>query len=540
LFPSPPAISPDGRRIAFLASSSVGVNVAGSQIWVRSLDTASARPLPGTEGADYLFWSPDSRFIGFVALGRLKKVDAGGGPPQTLCDAPTFRGGAWNADGIIVFSPNQNGGLFRVSSAGGETVPLTSLEPGEVSHRLPSFLPDGRHFLYFSQGGEKQGIYLGSLDSKDRRLLMNAVSAGVYADPGYLFFIRDTTLLSQRFDPKTLQLNGEALPLAESVGIYVNSSAGSFSVSNNGVLVYGTGFGVGARQLAWFDRDGKLIQRVGPLTSILDIALSPDQRKAALQLRNQVGVNDDIWVIDLIRGVLSRLTFHPAVDDYPVWSPDGTSVLFNSTRDGPARMYQKISTGAGTEELILKSNTPNFPTDWSRDGRFILYENTDPKTSSDLWILPLTGDRKPQLFLQTPFNEQQGRFSPDGKWIAYLSDESGRSEIYVQSFPPTGAKWQISTNGGFIPRWRRDGKELFYIAPDRKLMSVDVKAGPAGFEVNSPKVLFDAPVDVANANNTNRYEVSTDGQRFLINGPSENVSSGYITVVVNWLADQKK
>jgi eukaryotic-like serine/threonine-protein kinase len=542
LYPSPPAISPDGRRIAFVASTPGGSSLALTSIWVRSLDDVSPKPLAGTDGADYLFWSPDSRFIGFTAGGKLKKVDASGGPPQTLCDAPAMRGGAWNAEGTILFSPATTVGLFRVSSAGGESVPVTKLDAaaGESSHRSPSFLPDGRHYVYFAQGGEKQGIYIGSLDGQERRLVMNSASAALYADPGYLLFLRDTTLMAQPFDPQKLQLSGEAFPLAESVGVYAISNIGQFSLSKSGVLVYSAGAGAGSRQLAWFDRAGKVTERIGPLTNMFDIALSPDQKRAALQLRNQVGVNDDIWMIDLMRGVLSRFTFDPAIEDFPVWSPDGTRVLFNSNREGAVTMYQKISTGAGAEELVVKSSTTNNPSDWSRDGRFILYENLDPKTMFDIWVLPLTGDRKAQVLLQTPFNEQQGRFSPDGKWIAYLSDESGRSEVYVQSFPLTGAKWQISTNGGFIPRWRRDGKELFYISADHKMMSVDVSAGSAGFEVKAAKALFDAPVDVANALTTNRYEVSADGQRFLINAPAENTTSGYLTVVVNWLADQKK
>ena len=530
---TPPAISPDGRRVAFIA------NLEGkTQVWIRPLESVTAQPLAGTDGADFPFWSPDSRFIAFFAGGKLKKIDASGGPPQTLCDASSGRGGTWNRDGVIVFAPTQQTApLHRVSSSGGPSTPITTLDPsgGEVNHRGAAFLPDGRHFLFFVLGGEKQGIYVGSLDTKDRQLLLSAASAGVYASPGYVLFVKERSLMAQRLDTKNLQLSGEAFPVAEPVGISPASLVlGTFSVSDTGVLVYGSGGGAD-RQLTWFDRVGKLVERIGPSMSLLDIALASDQKRAAIQ--GPLFPNQDILVVDLVRGVPSRLTFDPAVEDYPVWAPDGSQILFSSMRNGVEDLYRKVSSGAGNEEVLLKSSTPKIPSDWSRDGRFILYENVDPKNRNDIWVLPLSGDRKPQVFLQTPFAEQMARFSPDGKWVAYVSDESTRQEVYVRSFPPSGGKWQVSTNGGSTPRWRRDGKELFYLASDSRIMSVDVKAGAASFEVSSPKALFEAPVDTPAG--ANRYDVSPDGQRFLVNAPAENTSSASMTVVVNWLANAK-
>jgi len=336
--------------------------------------------------------------------------------------------------------------------------------------------------------------------------------------------------MAQRFDDQNLQLMGEAFPIAEPVGAY-NINTPTFSASDTGVLAYASG-NAAVRQLAWFNRAGTLTERIGPAMPLFDVALSPDQKRAAIQ-----DENSDIVVVDLARaGVPSRLTFSTAIEDMPVWAPDGSRVLFNSAVAGGPDIYAKASTGAGTEELVLESGTPKRPTDWSRDGRFILYESDDQNSRTDLWVLPLFGDRKPQLFLQTPFAEQHARLSPDGKWIAYISDESRTPEVYVQSFPPSGGKWRVSTRGGFTPRWRSDGNELFYLAPDRQIMSVEVRGAGTTFQVSTVTALFHAPVDAVSSAAANRYDVSADGQRFLINAPVENTSSEAVTVVVNWTA----
>jgi Tol biopolymer transport system component len=522
-----PAISPDGKRLVFVATLD-----GRSQLWLRPIDLTTAQPLPGTDGADHPFWSPDGQFVAFFASGKLKKVAVSGGPPQTLCDAPAGRGGAWNQQGTIVFAPTVASGLARVSSSGGVATSLAPLASGKLSHRSPNFLPDGRHFLFFVQGEtNKQGIYLGSLDTTDRKLLLPSTSSGAYASPGYVLFLNERTLMAQPFDANNLELTGEAVPVAEQVGAY-NTFTSAFSTSTTGVLAYSAG--LGERQVAWFDRLGRVVERIGSPLPVQDLALSPDGKRAAVQW-----AANDIWVVDLVRaGVPSRLTFTQSVEDLPVWSPDGSRILFNSTEGGNTDIYWKASSGAGNEEAIAKSGTVKRPTDWSHDGRFILYDNEESASRSDLWVLPITGDKKPIPFLRTPFAEQQGRMSPDGKWIAYISDESGREEVYVQTFPASGGKWQVSTSGGVTPRWRRDGRELFYLAPDRKIMSVEVRAG-AAFEFSAAKPLFDAPIDIVASASANRYDVSADGQRFLIGAPAETTSPAPITVVVNWLAGLK-
>jgi eukaryotic-like serine/threonine-protein kinase len=533
---APPAISPDGTSLAFAASQG-----GRTQLWLRRIDSTVAQPLAGTEGADYLFWSPDSRSIAFFAGGKLRKIDASGGPPQTLCDAPVGRGGDWNQNGVIVFAPTASGPLHRVASSGGTSTPLTMLDVanGETSHRNPVFLPDGRHFVFMVQAAEdKQGIHVGSLDAPGHSLLLNTASSGAYAAPGYLLFVRERTLVAQRFDAEHLELTGEAFPIAEPAGLY-NTFSSTFSVSRNGVLAHTDAVGGGGtanRQLAWFDRAGKLVESIVSQIPIADVSLSPDEKRAAVQW-----FANDIRIVDLFRGgVPSRLTFNASVEDFPVWSPDGNRVLYTSTAGGGQNMYSKMSSGAGSEETVLKSITVKRPTDWSRDGRFMLYEEDDPRNQVDLWVLPLFGDKKPMLFLQTPFAEQQARFSADGKWIAYVSNETGAPEVYVQSFPASGGRWQVSTNGGFTPRWRRDGKELFYLAPDRKIMAVEVRASGTAFEYGSPKALFETSVDAVTTAATNRYDVSADGQRFLVNAAIENAGPAPITVVVNWLGSVKR
>jgi serine/threonine protein kinase/Tol biopolymer transport system component len=528
---APPAISPDGRRLAFVASAG-----GRTQLWLRRLDSTSAQPLAGTEGADYPFWSPDSRLIAFFSSGKLRKIDASGGPPETICDAPIGRGGAWSRDGVIVFAQSATGPLYRVAASGGTSTLATMLDTsgGEIYHRSPSFLPDGRHFVFMVQGSENSsGIHIGSLEEGGHRLLVKTISSsGTYAVPGYLLFMRDRTLVAQRFDTERLTLTGEIVPIAQPVGVY-NASAATFSVSDTGVLAYSAGLGgIGSdRQLAWFDRNGKLLERIGSPMPIQDVALSPDGKRAAVQW-----LANDIRVVDLARGgVPSRLTFNTSVEDFPVWSPDGKRILYNSTAGGGQNMYSKMSSGAGDETELLKSASVRRPTDWSR--RFILYEEDNQATQADLWYWPLSGDAKPTLLLRTPFAEQQARLSSDERWVAYVSDDTGTSEVSVQSFPPSGGKWQVSTKGGVTPRWRRDGKELFYLSLDRKIMSVEVATSGDTFEYKTAKALFETTVDNANTTASNRYDVSADGQRFLINASIENTDlAPPITIVVNWLA----
>ncbi|MEK7752484.1 MAG: hypothetical protein AAB654_11250, partial [Acidobacteriota bacterium] len=399
-----PAISPDGRRLAFAAT------VEGKTLlWVRPLDSLAAQPLAGTEDATFPFWSPDSRFLAFFSQGKLKKVDVSGGPPQTLCNADTpLRGGAWNRDGTILFVGGNRSPIRRVPAAGGVPTPVTTLDsPTELAHRWPQFLPDGRHFLYwlYAADREKSVVVLASLDdkpdSKERRRLLPGGSMAVYS-AGHLLFEREGVLMAQPFDVSGLELRGEPFPVVQQVGQIAGTTGwAAFSVSTSGTLAYRTGAG-GKTQLAWFDRTGKELGRVGQPEDQSVPRLSPDQKRVAVTRRDAQG-SDDIWLLELARDTSTRFTFHPANDVVPVWSPDGDRIVFASNRDGRYDLFQKASSGAANEELLLKSSETKIPTDWSSDGRFILYHALHPKTRFDLWALPLDGDRHPIPILQTEF-----------------------------------------------------------------------------------------------------------------------------------------
>jgi serine/threonine protein kinase/Tol biopolymer transport system component len=530
------ALSPDGLRLAFVA-----LDVSGkSLLWVRQLDSFSAQPLAGTEEAAFPFWSPDNRFIGFFAGGKLKRIEATGGPVRTLCTAAVPRGGSWSAEGVIIFEPTPNDPLYRVSAEGGEATPLTTLATSrhEASHRWPHFLPDGRHFLFSVFGGpQSQGIYLSSIDAKDSRRLVDArESSAVYAEPGFLLFRRETTLVAQAFDAQKLQVSGEPIPIAEQVGFEATTLQTYFSVSQTGVLVFSTG-GAGKTQLTWIDRSGKEVGLIGPPSNYIRPSLSPDGKRIAVDGPDPQG-NRDVSLIDL-GGNLTRFTFDPGTDLFPVWSPDGSRIVFSSDRDGPRNLYQKNGTGAGKEELLLKTDTNKIPMDWSADGKYILFTVNDPKTKIDLWVLPLFGDQKPIPWLQTEANERLARFSPDGRWIAYVSDESGVNEIYVQSFPTAGGKWQVSTNGGYFPAWRHNGKELFYVSSDKKMMAVEIKGEGANFERGVPKALFDVRIPSFNTPQS-QYGVTADGQKFIVAAPVGETTSIPIDVVWNWTAALKR
>ena len=530
--PNPLAVSPDGHRIALVATSRDGRTL----LWVRSLDTLNAQPLAGTEGAARPFWSPDSRFLAFFADGKLKKIDVSGGPPLTLCDAPDDRGGAWSQDGVIVFAPRTDSALQKVSDSGGTPVAATVLAPGEA-HRGPVFLPDGRHFLYRAKMDRGTGlIYVASLDSTDRKLLSNVDSGTYVYTQGHLLFLRGTTLMAQPFDTRHLVLAGDAFPIAEQIQVQnaTGPGFGLFSASSSGVLAYQTGIGTTATQLVWFDRTGKQVGTLGDSATYADLEFSPDEKRASVSISD--GQQRDIWAYDVARGLRTRITFDPADELNSVWSPDGSRLVFNSRRKGHLDLYQKDSSGAGTEEVLLEDNRDKSPQSWSPDGRFILYTSSGSPTGDDLFVMPLSGDRKPVPFLQTPFNEYDGQFSPDGRWVAYGSDESGKDEIYVAPFPGPGGKWQISTAVGTYPRWRRDGTEIFYLAPDNKLMAAAVNGKGSRFEVGAVKPLFETR---ALDPTRNSFAVSADGQRFLINTDPQT-SSAPITVVLNWAAGLKK
>ena len=541
------ALSPDGRLLAFVARDSV----ARTLLWVRPLNALAGQALNGTDEASFPFWSPDSRFIGFFAGGKLKKIEASGGPPQTLCDAIAGRGGTWNDEGTIVFCPS--GGLaplFRVSAAGGVPIAVTKLDSNrnEQSHRWPTFLPDGKHFLFATratQGGvsELDGLYLASLDSTfvPRRLVTG--SSSVEFANGHILFARDQTLMAQPFDTKRLDLSGDAIPIAERVYFEAFTSKTAFSASQNGTLVYQTGTGSAGVRLIWFDRSGKQLGMLNQPSVYNDLRLSPDGKRIAISQFDAKTRNGDIWLYEIGRAVWTRFTFDPATERWPIWSPDGSTIVFASDRNKRFDLYQRASSGAGGEQLLIESGFPKATSDWSRDGKYIAYSATAPKTGSDIWILPVNprgtgGEQKPFVFLQTDFAESRAMFSPDGRWIAYQSNESGKEEVYVRPFPGPGGKWQVSTNGGIRPRWRRDGKEIFFLAPDDKLMVAEIKLGTASVDVGSSRPLFHfRPFGGAGRD---IYDVTDDGQRFLVASPGGEDNSSPVTLVVNWPAEQKK
>ncbi len=527
------AVSPDGKHLALVAASADGSNA----LWVRRLDSVEARLLPSTEGAAHPFWSPDSRFLAFFAGGKLKKIRLDGGPPQVLCDVFEARGGTWSRDGVIVFSPNDRDPLYRIAETGGAPAPVTSFDRSrqESSHQWPHFLPDGRRFLYlvWSAKPEARGIYVGSLDGKQNQRLLASDWGVVFArrdQQDRLLFLRDNTLLAQAFDPQSLRLSGEPLPVAEQV--WHDSTVpglASFSASGNGVLAFRSG-GARGTQLTWYDRAGKPLGTVGQPGAYRDPALSPDEKRVVVpKLDPQTGTLD-LWLFETSRDISSRLTFHPLNEGTPLWSPDAARILYYSDRDGPANLYQKSSSGAGEETAVLESPVSKFPTGWGRDR--VVFANWGDRTKWDLWVLEVAPAPKPTPYLQTEFDSFQAVFSADGRWVAYASNETNRYEVYVQPYPISSGKWQVSTAGGAQPSWRRDGRELYYLAPDRRLMAVDLKAGP-GFDPGVPKPLFQTRVtDLANSRN--QYTPSADGQRFLVNTVVGETTAWPITVALNW------
>jgi eukaryotic-like serine/threonine-protein kinase len=512
-------ISPDGRRIAFGATGSAG----RPMLWVQPLNTGTAQPLVGTEGATRPFWSADSRYLGYFADGKLNKIDASGGPPQALCDAPTGRDGTWNQDGTIIFATEQAGPLMRVEATGGTPVEATVTEQGGGTrvYRSPWFLPDGHHFLYFSTlvSGVDRGTYAGALGSKEQVLVGHIDSNTIYASPGYLLFVRNGTLMAQRFNTRKLVVEGEAVPVAERVGI------GLFTVSASGVLLYQEGGIATASQLIWFDRAGKQIELALPeAAQYVDPMLSPDGSKLAVTIYDSPA-NSDVWVIDLARKTKTRITFGPRSNRFPVWLPDGRSIVFGSNRDGGYAIYRRAADGSGGDEKVLEiAGSEIEPYSVSPDGRYIAYQFFGSNANAnDVWALPMFGDRKPFPVVNTTFNEVDPAISPDGKWIAYLSNDSGQYEVYIKPFPSGEGKWQVSTTGSRgLAVWRRDGKEIYFLSIGGKLTAVEVQEKGASLELGTPQELFQA--------NTFRitgtpFAASADGKRFLITGTAAEAAS---------------
>jgi serine/threonine protein kinase len=518
-------LSPDGTRLAFVATRKNG----RSEIWLRRLDSFTSRPLSGTGDVLMPFWSPDSRSIGFFAAGKLKRIDTTDGSVETITDAAGVpRGASWGSRDVIVFSVGTPPILARVSAGGGEVTPIVT--PGNTFARWPSFLPDGRHFLYVGRLPTEVnmiGILVGSIEPGfEPRSVVAGDSNASFAAPGVLLFMRGERLMQQRFDLDRLKVSGDATPVVEDVFYNPGVGRADFTVSSSGVLAFRSSSNRG-NQFAWFDRAGKLLETIGPPGNYRTPDLSPDGQRLAYGDVNQ----RDVWIFDLARHTSSRFTNGPGTETAPVWFPDGTKIAYRTDQRG---MFEKDVTGTGAERVLLAQQV-NGPDQISADGKWVLYFAVTPGGNQDVYVLPTAGERKPQLVVQTPFPDVEPQFSPDVRWLAYASNENGRNEVYVQAFPSTGRRWQISNSGGRQPLWRADGKELFFVSDDRKFYAVDVSssANSGSFEYGVPHFLFDMRANVFNSRNS--YIPSRDGKRFLVNMLLE-ADDAPINVVHNWRA----
>jgi eukaryotic-like serine/threonine-protein kinase len=524
------SLSPDGRHLAFGGVDSNNI----TRLWIRSLDSLEARPLIGTESSHIppFFWSSDSRYVAFDAGGKLKKVDIFGGQPQTICDLSAYAmGGAWNREGMIILA-TWGKGLMQVSASDGAASPLFQLNPArrDTGHYFPTFLPDGRHFLYYciSAISENHGGYVCSLDSNPEaqgsKLVLKTDYFFTYAPSqddgqGYLLFLKEQTVMAQKFDEKRLALVGDPIPVAEQVGSFANYPF--FSVSQNGVLVYRSSGANQLSRISWYDRQGHITGSMEDTGNYGGLTFSSNGLQLAYsRWDTQAQTGSDVYLFDLSRGMNTRFTFGKGDNNHPVWSPAADLIIFASDRDGGIRnLYEKTASGTREEELLLKSDENKVPNSWSRDGRFLLYTAENAKTKNDLWVLPMDADRKGIPLLRTEFNEFDGLFSPDMRWIAYISDESGSNEVFVRPFrqgksPEMGDKIQISKGGGTGVRWSRDGKELYYRGPNGKVMAVEVTAGTV-FQAGTSKLLFQAPPDISSEPFRPTWDVTGDGNRFL-------------------------
>lgn len=521
---SPLAVSPDGRRLVFVAARAEGK----PSLWLRSFESLEARPLSGTDGAAGPFWSPDGLTVGFFAQSKLKRISLATGDVATVCEAQAGGGGGtWNRAGVILFAPGLDGGLYRVAAAGGAPTPVTTIDPAheEASHLWPVFLPDGTHFVFRIMGRDDSGTYVGSLDSPEHKRVSAETSSLGFTLPDYLVFERDRTVMAQRMDLSRLELTGEPMRVAE--GVEVIGPTAAFSASASGVLAYWSG-GLDITQLTWVRRDGTVVGTVGQPAGYRHLALSPDGRQVAA---DRFDTPPSIWLLDVARGSATRVTFGAKFESSPVWSPDGQAIAFASARDSPPNVYLKRLGTSGEDERLFRDRLQSFPETWSPDGRFVAFDKIDPKTSDDIWVLPLFGDRKATPFLATSFAESYARISPDGRWMAYSSNESGKADVYVTRFPQPGGKWQVSSDGGSYPVWRHDGRELFYRARDGKLMAVPVGPG-SEFDPGVAVPLFEPHAAISDVGAGTFYDVAPDG-RFLVNVLVERTSPP-VTVVLNW------
>jgi serine/threonine protein kinase len=537
------AISPDGRLVVFAAQ----VKGSGPQLWIRALDTLVSRPLAGTQEGFAPFWSPDSRWIAFFSGAKLRKVEAFGGPVETLCDAPLGRGGTWNREGLILFSPNLSQPLYEINATGGSAKPLTQMDASrqEVTHRWPVFLPDGKHYIFFVRAANQAatGVYVGELGSDQHSQIFSSSTNAVYAAPGYLLFGRGDVLLAQPFDAKRMQVTGATVQVAQDVSMMPATNYVNFAVSQTGALIYSSGTVELGRGLYWYDRQGKQLGKVGSPEYASWPQLSPDGKRLALRLWTQPAGNFEIWAYDLSRGVHVRESFSGLTAFAPVWSPDGMQIGYSHSAPQISgdHLYLLNAGGTGKEEPLEQpflDSIANYPSSWSPDGSLLLFDRQDKTGKISVWVLPLKGSRKPYPFVETQFNAQMGKFSPDGRWIAYVSNDSGKDEVYVVPFPGPGGREQVSTGGGTQPRWRRDGRELFYLSPETKMMGAEVTAGVKDFHVGAVRALF--TLSGLGGVPGYLYDVTEDGQKFIAVQDMEHTSTVPLTLVVNWPAELKK
>jgi serine/threonine protein kinase/Tol biopolymer transport system component len=536
-----PAISPDGRQIVVAVRDKKN-NV---MLWLRPDDSESMHPLVGTEGAGHPFWSPDSHSIGFFAGRKLKRIDVNGGALQTLCDVSIApRGGSWNRDGVILFTPGVSDVLYRVSANGGTPVVQTELDKDrtETSHRWPQFLPDGKHYLFFLRSWDKgrTGIYVGSVDSKERRFLLHTGYRAVYVPPGYLLYLQDQTLVAQAFDAQKAELEGEPNPLPDRPAFVGPNSSAMFSASQTGILLYYPNVaGVFGWNLTWHDRTGKSLESIGQ-DYFSQPTISPDATKVAVATYDVTWWTPDVWILDLVRGTKTRFSFDPQGSTSPFWQPDGQAIIYGSIQKGKPHIYRKALNGKTADVLLETDGLFEIPRSICHDGRYLAYLRREGSMSAraEIWILPLFGDRKPFSLVQSQFDVSDPVFSPDCKWVAYTSSDPSQPEVYVTSFPDGVRKYQVSTGGGQIPRWRADGKELFFLAPQNaNLVAVNVERNGLELSLGTPHALFQA---FGIGYRFNFYDVSPDGQRFLISGYTQTVSNVPLTLVSNWSSELRK
>jgi Tol biopolymer transport system component len=529
--PGPPMLSPDGRTVALVARAEGKPQL----LWVRPLDAAEARALPGTEGAAYPFWSPDGQSLAFFSGGKLRRVDLAGGPSAVICDAPVGKCGDWAPDGTIIFAPGNLDPIHKVSAAGGASTAITAVDTtnGQNSHRFPQFLPDGRHFIYFVRSDQSQGqtggaVWLGSLEPGATRLLLSADSQARYV-AGRLLFVRGGALMAQRFDAGALKLVGDPVPIIGAVHMLPAAGLGLFTAANDGVLLYLPPSEDQLTELVLLDRSGAVVDALARGNLIGVFRLSPDGTMAVgSESDARTGIND-LWLFDLARHTRSRFTFDPPNETYPLWSPDGRRIIFGSYRDSRWGIFSRALASSGADETLLQSDGALSPASLSPDGRTLIYRSTSSTTREDLWLLPLDGDRRPRPLLVERFNENEACFSPDGRWMVYQTTESGQTEIYAMPYPGPGRRSQISTEGGFVPQWRGDGREILYQTADQKLMAVAVEVVDGVLRVSAPRALFGLQDDAF-------YDASADGSRFLVSRPLVQTTQTPLRLVTNWTA----